>query len=287
MLLDQRVLAVEGDGVEIEVERRPPSQPQPTDRIEPVAHQPGVATRRHAATVLGEERALGDRVESGEEGQPFVEDIAHDVTVARVAEELQGQQRPQGTAGRDHVRSGEAAARQDRVDVGGAQVGQEEEQPAELGVDGPRSQVELTDIRHISRNGPGSAGPLVVGPSRQLGEALFLEDGGDGRRAERLAVTGQGPADVVDREVLLAEGDDLLPQPSLLAGRPALVWSGDKEVAVGLVAELVDEDAEAPRRVAETSGRLGGWEALDEERSERLILSMGGVGGLQEAAGEC
>src|SRR5262249_56897030 len=106
------------------------------------------------------------------------------------------------------------------------------------------------------------------------------------RRAKRFAVAGQGPADVVDGEVLLAEGDDLLPQPFLLAGRPALVWSGDEEVTVGPMSELMDEDAEAPRRVAEASGRLGRWEALDEEGSERLVLSMGGVGGLQEAAGE-
>src|SRR5262249_55401541 len=173
----------------------------------------------------------------------------------------------------------------DRVDVGGDQVGQEEEQPAELGVDGAGAQVELPDIRHIGRDGPGSVGSLLVATARQLGEALLLEDRGDGRRAERLAITGQGPADVVDGEVLLAEGEDLLPQPSLLARRPALVWSGDEEVAVGPVAEPVDEDAEAPRRVAEASGGLGRGEALDEEGAERLVLSMGGVGGLQEAAG--
>ena len=147
-------------------------------------------------------------------------------------------------------------------------------------------QVELADIGDIGRDGPGSVGPLVVAASRQLGEALLLEDGGDGRRAERLAVAGQGPADVVDGEVLLAEGDDLLPQPLLLAGRPALACGGGKEVAVGLVAELVDEDAEAPRRVAEAGGRLGRGEAVDEEGSEGLVLSMGGVGGLQEAAGQ-
>ncbi len=34
------------------------------------------------------------------------------------------------------------------------------------------------------------------------------------------------------------------------------------------------------------SGGLGRWEALDEEGAEGLVLSMGGVGGLQEAAGE-
>ena len=71
----------------------------------------------------------------------------------------------------------------------------------------------------------------------------------------------------------------------LPGGRP---WraGGDEEIAVGLVAELVDEDAETSRRVAEASGRLGRWEAVDEEGPEGLVLSMGGVGGLQEAAGQ-
>ena len=74
-------------------------------------------------------------------------------------------------------------------------------------------EVELADVRHIGHHGAWLVGPLVVGPSWQLGEALVLEDRGDRRRAERLAVAGQGTADVVDREVLLAQGDDLFPQP--------------------------------------------------------------------------
>src|SRR5262249_52518965 len=242
--------------------------------------------RGDAATVLGEERALGDRVESGEEGQPLIEDIAHDVAVARVAEELQGQQRSHGATGRDQSRSGEAAASQDRVQLGGDQGGQEEEQAAELGVDVARGQVELTDIRDIGRNGSRSVGSLLIAAPRQLGEALLLEDRGDGCRAERLTVPRQSPADVVDGKILLAEGDDLLPQPFLLAGRPALVCRGDEEVAIGPAAELVYEDAEAPRRVAEASGRLGRREAVDEEGAEGFVLSLGGAGGLREPAGQ-
>ena len=188
----------------------PHRSPRPTDRIEPVAHQPRVATRRDAATVLGEERSLGDRVQAGKQGQPFVEDVAHDVTVACGAEELQGQQRSHGTGGGDHVRSGEAAARQDPVQVGRDQVGQEQEQSAELGVERARCQVELADIGDIGGDGTGLIGSLLVAASRQFGEALFLEDRGDRRRAERLAVAGQGAADVVDGEVLLPQGDDLL-----------------------------------------------------------------------------
>ena len=71
-------------------------------------------------------------------------------------------------------------------------------------------------------DGTGLVGSLLVAASRQFGEALFLEDRGDGRRAERLAFAGQGAADVVDGEVLLPQGDDLFAEPLLLARRSAL-----------------------------------------------------------------
>ena len=87
----------------------------------------------------------------------------------------------------------------------------------------------------------------------------------------------------MDREVLLAEGDDPLPQAFLLARWPALAGGGE-EGAVGLASELVDEDAEAARRVAEASGGLGGWEALDEGGSEGLVLAVFGQARLEEKA---
>ena len=96
----------------------PSCRPEPADRVEPAAHQLRVAGRRDAATVLGEERSLGDDVQAGEEGQPLVEDGAHDVAVAGVAEELQRQQRPDGTAGRDHLRAGETDCGQQLVEIG-------------------------------------------------------------------------------------------------------------------------------------------------------------------------
>jgi hypothetical protein len=173
------------------------------------------------------------------------------------AEGLQRQQRPQGATGWDHVRTGEAAACQDRVQVGGDQVGQEEEQAAELGMNGARRQVELTNIGQIGRDGAGSVGSLVVAAARQLGETLFLQDRGDGRRTECLAITAESAADVVDGEVLFAEGDDLLPQPFLLPPGPAVARGRAEEVAVGAGAELIDEDAETSWRVAEAGRCLG------------------------------
>ena len=44
------------------------------------------------------------------------------------------------------------------------------------------------------------------------------------------------------------------------------------------------EDAETSLGVAESRSCLGGWEPLNEEGAEGLVLSMSGVGRLKEEA---
>jgi len=83
----------------------------------------------------------------------------------------------------------------------------------------------------------------------------------------------------VDGQVLLPQRHDQIPQPLLLAGWPTLSGRREEEVAFGLGAELMDEDPEASRGVTEPSGRLSRRESVDKEGPQRLILSMGGVGG--------
>jgi hypothetical protein len=99
--------------------------------------------------------------------------------------------------------------------------------------------------------------PLVIAAARQLDEHLLLQEGGVRRRAEGFAIARQGAADIEDREVLLAEDDDPFPQPLLFAREPSFAYGRGEEVAVGLVAELMDEDSEASGRVSEAGGRLG------------------------------
>ena len=118
--------------------------------------------------------------------------------------------------------------RQHPVQVGRDQVRQEQEQSSKLGVEDSRCQIKWADIRHIAHDGAELVGSLLVTASRQFGEALFLEDRGDRRRAERLAVAGEGASDIVDGEVLLPERDDLLAQPFLLAGGPSLARAGGR-----------------------------------------------------------
>ena len=256
MLLDQGILAMEGDGVEIQVEGPPAGQAEPAHGVEPAAHQLGIAGRGDPAAVLGEEGSLGDDVQPGEEGQPLIQHRAHDVAVACGARELQGQQRPHRTASGDHLRARETRVSEDPVQGDGGQHWQEEEQAAELGAERRGAEVELPDIGDIGNGGPRTDGTFVIGPAWQASEAFLLEDMRDGDRAERVALVGQVAADIVDRQVLLAEGDDPIAE-GIGFGRGLWPFGrSEEEVTSGILAELMDEDTEAPRRIAEAASGL-------------------------------
>ena len=99
-----------------------------------------------------------------------------------------------------------------------------------------------------------------------------------------MPTVGQSTADVIDGEVLLSQGEDLLEArriPLAGMGLPAIV---DEESPLGILAEAVDEDAEATGTVAEAPGGVLRGQALDDEGAEGLVVAMGGVGGLEEAA---
>ena len=59
-----------------------------------------------------------------------------------------------------------------------------------------------------------------------------------------------------------------------------------EEGAVGVLAEVMDQDAKASFRVPESFGGLPVGQALDEIGAQGLVLSMGGVGGLEEEGGQ-
>jgi hypothetical protein len=48
------------------------------------------------------------------------------------------------------------------------------------------------------------------------------------------------------------------------------------------MAELVTQDAQGRRGVAETSSGFGGGQTFDQKRPERLVLAVRGVGGLEK-----
>jgi len=99
-------------------------------------------------------------------------------------------------------------------------------------------------------------------------------------------LVGQIAADVVDGEVLFTEGDDAVAEGIGLGCGLGSLGRSEEEVPWGTLAELVDEDAEAPRGVTEAASGLGTGEPLDEESAEGLVLPVGGVGGFEEDPGE-
>ena len=286
VLLDQGIFAMEGDRVEVQVEGMTTGQTEPAHGVEPAAHQLRVADRVDPATVFGQERSLGDDVQSGEEGQSLVQNPAHDMAVACRPEQLQGQERSQSAAGWDHLRSGESRSLEDAIEGDRGQNGQEEEQAAELGLKRARAEVKLPDIGDIGCGRPRARWAFVVGPARQASESFVLEDLGDGDRAEGMSLVGQIAADVVDGEVLLSQGDDAVTEGVALGCGMRPLGRCEEEVASGTLAELVDEDAEAPRGVTEAASHLDAGETVDEEGAEGLVLAMGGVGGFEEDLGE-
>jgi hypothetical protein len=86
---------------------------------------------------------------------------------------------------------------------------------------------------------------------------------------------GQFALDVVDREVALAQGHHPLAD-RIAGGRRVRTGEGAEEggAFLGVVAELVAEDAEGAGRIAEAPRRLGGRELFDEVGAEGLVLAM-------------
>jgi len=176
---------------------------------------------------------------------------------------------------------------QHRVEVNAHQIGNEQEQPTELGRRRPRRQVELAHIGYLGCRRSCSRGALVVSAARQPCEPLFLQQLGNGRRAQSLAALGcQRLADLVNRVIVLAQRHHPVAQRVALglAGRPALRLT--EEGTIGVVAELMAQHAEAAGGVAEAAGNLGGRQSLDEVGAQRLVLTMGRACGLEEGASE-
>ncbi len=144
----------------------------------------------------------------------------------------------------------------------------------------------MSNVGDIGRYRPRAGWALLVGPARQPRESFFLEDLCDGDRAERASLVGQVAADVVYGEVLFAQGDDTVAEGIGLGCGMRPLGRCKEEVASRVLAELVDEDSEAPRSVTEATSDLGTGGPLNEEGAEGLVLAVGGVGGFEEDLGK-
>jgi hypothetical protein len=97
-----------------------------------------------------------------------------------------------------------------------------------------------------------------------------------------MSLVGQVAADVVDGEVLLAKGDDVIAEGIGFRRRARSFGRYEEEVASRVLAKLVDEDAEAPWGIAKAARDLDTGEFVNEEGAQGLVLAVRGVGWLEE-----
>jgi hypothetical protein len=213
--------------------------------------------------------------------------MAHDVAVPCVAEELEGEQGAQGAGGGDHGAAGELSAAKNGVESARYEIGEEEKEAAKLRVQRSWAEVELLHVGDVGLLGLGPGRSLLVEPSRQTRETFVAQDLIDGDRTDGNALMVQGSANVVDGEVLLAQDDDALAQFVALLLVFDRLRSWGKEIALGILTELMDEPAKAAGGIAEPLGRFLRGKALDEVSAESLVLALAGVFGLEEVRGEC
>jgi hypothetical protein len=91
---------------------------------------------------------------------------------------------------------------------------------------------------------------------------------------------------VVYGVVLLAESDDAIAHGIALGSAARTLEGGQKELAPGVLAEVMTEDTETTVAVAEALGGLLGRKFIDEESAQGLVLSGGGISRLEEDLGE-
>ena len=266
MLLDQGIFAMEGDRVEVLGRRNDHGADRAGSRRRTSSGIVRVADRVDPATVFGQERSLGDDVQSGEEGQSLVQNPAHDMAVACRPEQLKAKSDRRAKPGGIISNPGNPAAWRMRS------RGIEAREWAGRGT-GRRIGSQTSGLRSSCRTSATSA---VVGrepggrsSSARRGkqdESFVLESLGDGDRAEGMSLVGQIAADVVDGEVLLSQGDDAVTEGIALGCGMRPLGRCEEEVTSGTLAELVDKDAEAPpgcNRSGEPPRRPG--KAVDEE----------------------
>lgn len=204
MLFHQRVLPVKGNGMKVQVKRVAPIQAQAGGGVKPKAQDFGVTGRIDAATVLGQKGTLGDAVETGKQGQALVQDLAHDVAVAGLAHQFQGQKRAQGGRRRNHAGTGKAGLLEHLIEGEAGKIGQEEKQTGEASAEAAAGEIQLAHIGHRPHLWAHGSRALLVAAPRQSSKSFLLQNQGNGDRTQGVSPLLENSTDVIDGKILLA-----------------------------------------------------------------------------------
>ena len=281
VLLQERLMAVVGNGVEVQIDglARAEYIRQFGCFVVPPVHERSRKRRIDQDGVIRERGALGNGVQSGKQSQALIQCFGHDLGGSADARELERQQGADGRAGRDHARAGHAYGLQHGIKLHAGQIEGKQEEAGKVGVKGARAEVEHSDI-----GDDGSRSALVRRPARQAPDAFPCKDVLDVSQAGRHALLAQELLDLVDGGAALsAQGDDAgRPRVSAFGfGRRSGRW-GPEEVGRGLFSEASQEVAEGTRGVVAASGGFFDGASFMEVGSEGLVLPHGQAVGPQE-----
>ena len=188
----------------------------------------------------------------------------------------------QRVGGRDHLRAGQPRGLGQLGEVEANEVRDEQEQAPAAGLEAPGGEGERARIGHGLDRRLGAGRPFLVQAARQGRKALGFEHLPHRRRAERELALLQRLADLVDRVVPLAQGDDGLARGGLLGlGAGPGPWGGEED-GRGLAPEVMAQHMEGARRVPEGPGHLGDGSLVDVVRAQGLVLALLGRVGMQE-----
>ena len=202
VLLDQGVVAVVGNGVEVEVEGQPLAEVD----VEiahggmPAIHQLRADAGIGAGGVFAQARPLGDHVQAGEQRQALVEGLGHHLRRPADAPELEGKQGAEGMAGRDYAAAGHVGLRKHAVQVAASQVRGEQKQATEAGAEAPGRSVELLAVRIGRTLGPGFLALFGRSPP-ELGQSSLPQHAVHRGGAGRHPFPRQDGADFRNRQV--------------------------------------------------------------------------------------
>src|SRR5262249_47869760 len=131
----------------VQVEGDASLEPDLADGVEPQAHQRRVAMRIDATAIGAEELSFRDGVQASEQRETFVEHVAHHVTLAGAPLQLETQQGAHGMACWDHLGTRKTGLVHDLIEWHPRQVGNEQEQTAELCPEGSLREIEELYVR--------------------------------------------------------------------------------------------------------------------------------------------
>jgi hypothetical protein len=148
----------------------------------------------------------------------------------------------------------------------------------------PGRKIQAGYIGHLGDLGPRPWNPLLVSSSGQPGKPFFFENQRDRNGADLLPAFLQDPADIIDGEILLSQGHDLVPDPVGLRRSLRSLLRGKEEGTIGILTELVGQDAKTSRRIPEATGDLDRGQILNEVAPEGFVLAVSRIAGFEKEA---